>query len=270
MNEPSDNLVILAPLAGWAGPLDEVPDPVFAQRMLGDGVAIDPTGSVLCAPCAGEIISVHHSRHAVTMRAGNGAELLLHMGLDTVALGGDGFEAHVADGERVEAGQRLISFDLDGVATRATSLITPVIVTNGKAFAIAGRGADRLVAVGEPLFELVALDRAAAPAADHGDARVSHRLTVGLPHGVHARPAAAIAGCARQFDAAIELRFGVKRADARSAVAVMALGLTYQAEVELVATGHEAAAAWRRCYRYLDPSRASKRLPAFRHAPSRE
>ena len=227
---------------GLGGPLDEVPDPVFAERLLGDGIAIDPTGSVLHAPCAGQIISVHHSRHAVTLRADNGAELLLHIGLETVAIGGDGFEAHVADGHRVNAGDRLVSFDLNRVAMLAKSLITPVIVTNGDAFTITSRGPARLVGVDEPLFKLVS--RAAeVRTTNPTSGSVSRVFTVRLAHGVHARPAAVVSNAARGFDAAIELGYGAKRADARSAVAVMALGLTSQAEVEIVATGRDAEAA---------------------------
>ena len=98
-------LSLVAPLAGWVGPLDEAPDPVFAERMMGDGVLIDPTSAVLCAPCDGEVVSVHHTRHAVTIRAANGAEILMHIGLETVALKGEGFTAHVKDGQAVRCGR---------------------------------------------------------------------------------------------------------------------------------------------------------------------
>src|SRR5262245_3414438 len=107
------NLVLVAPLEGWSAPLDEVPDPVFAGRLLGDGVAVDPTGATLYAPCDAEVISIPPQHHAITLRAPNGAELLLHVGIDTVALGGQGFELHVDAGAHVRAGQRLLSFNLD-------------------------------------------------------------------------------------------------------------------------------------------------------------
>ncbi|NGM52673.1 PTS glucose transporter subunit IIA, partial [Caulobacter sp. 602-2] len=105
-------LVLSSPLQGWVASLEETPDAVFAERMLGDGLAIDPTGSVLHAPCDGRVISVHRARHAVTLRAGNGAEILMHVGLETVALDGEGFSVHVAEGQAVKAGQALIGFDL--------------------------------------------------------------------------------------------------------------------------------------------------------------
>ena len=82
---------IRAPFAGWSSPLAEIPDEVFARAMLGDGAAIDPTGDELRAPCDGEVISVAAARHAIALRADCGAEILLHVGIDTVALGGEGF-----------------------------------------------------------------------------------------------------------------------------------------------------------------------------------
>ena len=84
-------LVLKAPLAGWCMPLAEVPDPVFAQAMAGDGVAIDPTGNALHAPCDGEIVPMKDAKHAVTVRSASGIDVLVHVGIDTVKLAGEGF-----------------------------------------------------------------------------------------------------------------------------------------------------------------------------------
>src|SRR5580700_10282202 len=119
------NLSILAPFDGWCSSLDEVPDAVFAGRMLGDGLAIDPTSGILTAPCAGEIITLPASAHAVSIRTPQGIELLIHIGIDTVHLAGRGFEARVRPGTHVRAGDELILFDLDVVARGAKSLMTP-------------------------------------------------------------------------------------------------------------------------------------------------
>src|SRR5688500_249873 len=116
---------ILAPLAGWSAPLAEIPDAVFAQAMLGEGAAIDPLSRELRAPCDGEVMSVAAARHAVALRAACGAEILMHVGIDTVGLAGEGFEPKVRTGDRVRAGDLLLSFDLDAVARRAPSLMTP-------------------------------------------------------------------------------------------------------------------------------------------------
>src|SRR5690348_18120257 len=123
-------LVLRAPIAGWASPLAEVADPVFAEAMLGDGVAIDPVGAVLQAPCDGVVGAVHAARHAVTIRAEGGLEVLIHVGLETVALGGAGFEARVKEGDRVAAGDPLLRLDLDRLAEGAKSLVTPVVITD--------------------------------------------------------------------------------------------------------------------------------------------
>jgi glucose-specific phosphotransferase system IIA component len=98
-----ESLLIGAPIAGRATALDEVPDAVFAGRVLGDGLAIDPFESTLRAPCDGVITTSHRAHHALTLRTSQGAEILVHIGLDTVALNGKEFDAHVAEGQAVRA-----------------------------------------------------------------------------------------------------------------------------------------------------------------------
>jgi phosphocarrier protein FPr/phosphocarrier protein len=233
--------VLLAPLAGWAASLDEVPDPVFAQRMMGEGLAIDPTGDVLVAPCDGTVIKVHAARHAVTLRTAEGAEVLMHLGLDTVALAGQGFTAHVADGERVTAGQTLVSFDLDGLAQRARSLISPVLVTNAEAFAVEVLASGREVALGEPILKLAA--RAAGNAGAQSGPTAERRVRVTHAHGLHARPAGLIATEARRWNAHVTVRLGDHCADAASAVGLMTLGVAAGDEIVLAAQGPDAQAA---------------------------
>ena len=237
-----ESFALVAPLAGWLGPLDESPDAVFAERLMGDGVAIDPTANTLHAPCAGTVIAVSPTRHAVTLRTDAGAELLLHVGIDTVALGGEGFTVHVADGARVAAGDVLLGFDLDALAARATSLLSPIVVTNGDAFVISARREAGAVAVGAWLMDLTpCVDAPVAAPADGPTA--SRRAIVAAAHGIHARPAAAIAAVARGFAATIELSIAGRRADARSSVAVMTLGLAHGTAVDIAATGVDAEAA---------------------------
>jgi len=237
------NLLLTAPLQGWVSSLEETPDPVFAQRMLGDGLAIDPTGASLHAPCAGQVIGVHHSRHAVSLRADNGAEILIHIGLDTVALGGAGFEVHVRDGQSIRPGDLLISFDLDLLAGHARSLITPIILTNGEAFAIARREQDREAMVGDPLMEIVALGAASQTAAPPPGGETTRRVTIPLAHGLHARPAARVSGEAKRFTADLTLATADRRANARSPVALLALGLSLGDEALITGAGLDAEAA---------------------------
>jgi phosphocarrier protein FPr/phosphocarrier protein len=239
------NLILTAPLRGWSAPLDETPDAVFAQRMLGDGVAIDPTGDVLHAPCDGEIISVAPSKHAITIRAHNGAELLMHIGIDTVALHGEGFHALVEAGAKVRAGDPLLRFDLDFLARRAKSLITPIVITNGDRFAIVQTQCNRSVEVGEALIELQPIAAAGQSTATAGAAESTETLTVLHEHGVHARPAALIANFAKGSAADITIGAHGRTANAKSAVALMSLGVRRGDEITLVASGEHAAKAVR-------------------------
>ena len=106
-------MVILAPLSGVVVPLDAVPDPVFAGKMVGDGVAIDPTSCEVLAPFSGTITQLHQAHHALAVTADNGVEVLIHVGLDTIDLKGEGLTPLVAQGARVEAGQALLVFDAE-------------------------------------------------------------------------------------------------------------------------------------------------------------
>src|SRR5512137_747502 len=94
-------LTLKAPLSGPVVPIDRVPDPVFAHRLLGDGVAIDPVSALLLAPCDGVVATIHPAGHAIALTSNGGIEVMLHVGLDTVALGGRGFVPRVAAGRRV-------------------------------------------------------------------------------------------------------------------------------------------------------------------------
>ncbi len=239
------NLVLTAPLKGWVSSLEEAPDAVFAERMLGDGLAIDPLDSVLHAPCDGVVVSVHRARHAVTLRADNGAEILMHIGLETVALNGEGFEVLVREGQAVKAGEPLIGFDLDLLAQRARSLITPVVITNGEAFKIVRRDQDREIGVGGFLMALSPIEGRATPTAAPtatGD-EIAREILVPLVHGIHARPAARIAEAARAFAAEITIVLGERRANARSPVGLMALAIRHGDAITLLAAGADAPAA---------------------------
>jgi len=222
----SETFKILAPLDGWCDGLEAAPDAVFAGRLMGEGLTIDPTSSDVLAPCAGTIVGVPTTLHAVTLRTDAGIELLVHVGIDTVKLAGAGFSAHVTAGERVAAGQRMLSLDLDLLARRAKSLVTPVVVAEAAGATLARSRARGPVRAGEVLLEL-ALPAAArsAPAGDPAGAAREARLEVALVHGLHARPAALLAQSLKGLDAAVVLEFGGRSANARSAVAIMALGV---------------------------------------------
>ena len=121
---------LVAPITGLIVPIEQVPDPVFAQKMIGEGISIDPLGDTLLAPCDGVVATLHPSHHAVTIRTAEGLEVLLHIGLDTVQMRGEGFTARVSVGDHVKTGDELIAFDLDKVATNAKSLLTQMVIAN--------------------------------------------------------------------------------------------------------------------------------------------
>jgi len=109
--ETFDNLV--SPMTGNVVKMEDVPDDMFSQKMLGDGIAIEPAEGTVVAPLDGEIIQFFPTKHAVGIRGNSGLEVLIHIGLETVALNGEGFEGYVQQGDKVRAGDKLISFDLD-------------------------------------------------------------------------------------------------------------------------------------------------------------
>ena len=125
-------LVLLAPVSGVIYPLERVPDPVFSQKLAGDGISIDPTDNILRAPCPGEIVQQHAAGHAVTLKTAGDLEVLMHVGHRYRHLKGEGVYAEVKIGDRVDTGAALIEFDLDYVATNAKSLLTEVIISNGE------------------------------------------------------------------------------------------------------------------------------------------
>lgn len=237
------SIILTSPLQGWATAIDDVPDAVFAGRMLGDGVAIDPLGNVLHAPCDGEVLTLHASHHAVTLRGEGGVEVLMHLGIDTVALGGKGFEPLVAVGDRVTRGQPLVRFDLDGVAQAVPSLMTPVIVTNVGQFRITRAETGKLVGVGEGLLYLEPAEPVVEVKRDDQGVRVSGKVRVPMVHGIHARPAARVGEAARAFVAESWIVKDGCEASTRSPIALLKIGVRLHDEVDVVASGADAEAA---------------------------
>jgi len=143
---------VQAPLTGRVIPLSEVNDPVFSQGMMGDGIAIVPTEGKLVAPFDGTVASIFPTGHAVGVRSADGAEVLMHIGMDTVALNGQHFKAHVVNGQQVKAGDTLVEFDIPAIEAAGYQLATPIIVTNGGEFPGLTDVAQGQIAAGQPLF----------------------------------------------------------------------------------------------------------------------
>jgi len=236
-------LRLLSPLDGEITPLDNVPDPVFAQRIAGDGVSVDPTSSVVLAPCAGEIIHTHPAGHAFTLRSEEGADLMIHVGVDTVQLKGEGFRLKVRAGDKVKAGQELLEFDADLVATKARSLLTQVLAVNMDLVSAVKHPAGRVRAGRDVLLELTLKAKAPASDGSAGGAVASGELTVANPTGFHARPAAVLAQEAKRFAGTVRLRCGGGVANAKSLVSIMTLNIGFGDKLTLEAEGPGAVAA---------------------------
>jgi len=235
-------VTLVAPFAGWLAPLEAVPDAVFAERMMGDGFAIDPVEGVLRAPAAGEILSVPESAHAVTLRLDNGAELLLHIGLETVALGGKGFSAKVTAGQRVAVGDPLIEFDLDAVVEAAKALITPVVLAS-EGYVLTLEATGRFVEAGASVARIARSAPREATRNEAAEERFERDVIVDAAHGIHARPAARIAAALRPFVAEVTLTAEDRSANARSTVALLGLGVRSGAAVRIAGVGADARAA---------------------------
>jgi len=242
MPDNNKELTLSAPLSGPVLTLANVPDAVFASGAMGDGIAIDPLNDTLYSPCAGVVIHVARSSHAVTVRADNGAEILLHLGLDTVELNGEGFAMLVKESDRVSLGQPLLRYDLDKVGQQCKSLVSLLILTNSADFQVRPITL-KAVKVGEPLLHVIARNVVAANADTsagpevHGQVRVAHR------GGLHARPAALIRQTAQGFSSHSQLHFNGKSAPCNSLIGLMGLAIGEQDEVQVSCQGPDADAA---------------------------
>ena len=129
-----NNNALYAPVAGKAVPITEVPDPTFAEGMLGNGIAIIPEDGKICAPCNAKVDMMFVTGHACSLVADNGAEILIHVGLETVGLEGKPFKIHVKNGDSVKKGDLLMEVDLEMVKAAGLNTITPMLVCNSDDF----------------------------------------------------------------------------------------------------------------------------------------
>lgn len=239
---PNDILLLQAPLSGVIYSLERVPDPVFAQKLVGDGLSIDPTDASLLAPCAGEVMHLHAASHAVTLRAAGGVEVLMHIGIDTVNLKGAGFTPRVKVGDKVDVGVVLIDFDMDYIATHAKSVLTQVVIANGETVCAMER-ASGLVRAGADTILKLTLENGAASVEIEGAAVTSEAIPVPNQTGLHARPAAVLANIAKSFQSEVKLRIGDRYANARSVTSIMALEVSRGDKLFVIAKGGDAKQA---------------------------
>jgi phosphocarrier protein FPr len=236
-------LVLKAPLSGVLVPIERVPDPVFSQKMVGDGISVDPISQSLLAPCDGVVVMLHPANHALTLVTAEGIEILMHIGLDTINLKGEGFHPHVNNGDRVQAGAALIDFDADFIATHAKSLLSMIVVTNPERVAAFERSSGRVTAGTDVILELQLAGEEATATSEEGALLTSDALLIVNTAGLHARPAAVLANVAKKYASEIWVQRGEARANAKSVTGLMNLDVRYNDKVNLVAQGPDAQEA---------------------------
>jgi phosphocarrier protein FPr len=242
VQSPAD-VTLVAPLSGHLLAIEQVPDPVFAQKMVGDGISIDPISQRLMAPCDGEVIQLHPSCHAITIRSGDGLEILMHIGLDTVTLRGEGFTPKVRVGDQVKVGDVLIDFDADYVATHARSLLTQIVITNSDRVAKFNPRTGNVTVGRDVVLDLTLTGSQQTTVAATGNTVTSEPIVIPNPTGLHARPSAVLANLAKKYQSTIKLRKGDKEANLRSVVGIMGLEVGNRETVRLVASGPDAEQA---------------------------
>lgn len=147
-------MIIASPLAGKVTALSDVPDETFASGILGQGAAIEPSEGKVCAPSDGVVSTLFDTSHAIGLTLDNGAEILIHIGINTVELNGEGYAAHVNEGDKISKGQTLITFDKASIEAKGYKTVTPVIVTNTDDYAEIVPAAYGMVNIGDNLINL--------------------------------------------------------------------------------------------------------------------
>ncbi|UMD32844.1 PTS N-acetyl glucosamine transporter subunit IIABC [Klebsiella pneumoniae] len=146
---------LVSPITGDVVALEQVPDEAFASKAVGDGIAVKPTSNIVVAPAAGTVVKIFNANHAFCLETNNGAEIVVHMGIDTVALEGKGFKRLVEEGTDVKAGEPILEMDLDFLNANARSMISPVVCSNSDDYsALVILASGKVVAGQTPLYEI--------------------------------------------------------------------------------------------------------------------
>ncbi|MFK8177557.1 PTS N-acetyl glucosamine transporter subunit IIABC [Klebsiella pneumoniae] len=146
---------LVSPITGDVVTLEQVPDEAFASKAVGDGIAVKPTSNIVVAPAAGTVVKIFNTNHAFCLETNNGAEIVVHMGIDTVALEGKGFKRLVEEGTDVKAGEPILEMDLDFLNANARSMISPVVCSNSDDYsALVILASGKVVAGQTPLYEI--------------------------------------------------------------------------------------------------------------------
>ncbi len=153
-HEEAAEIMMYSHLNGTVVDLEDVEDDVFSQKILGEGIAVEPSEGKLYAPCDGKVDSVFDTKHAVNILSADGAEVLLHIGIDTVKLGGKHFESHVSDGQEIKKGDLLITFDIEAIKSEGYKVTTPLIIGNTDDYSAIAAAAKGKISAGSEILKI--------------------------------------------------------------------------------------------------------------------
>ena len=237
-------LVLHAPVKGYLVHLENVPDPVFAEKMVGDGFAIEPLENRLLSPIDGVVKSIAKANHAITIATESGYDVLVHLGLETVKLNGQGIHVLVNKDDVINIQTPIIEFDWDYVSKHAKSLLTPIIISNyqGQALEVIPTG---VVAENTPVLTInnTQVTKTRSAETSNNKTHASKMVTIINKHGIHARPAALLRQSTKPYDAEVTIHKAEQSAPVSSIVAMLGLGIEYQNEIQVTATGVDASKA---------------------------
>lgn len=227
-------------------PIEQVPDQVFAQKLVGDGIGIDPTSNILTSPCAGTIVQLHQSHHALTIETELGGQILLHIGIDTVNLRGEGFEPLVKVGDKVLEGAELIKFDPDFIATKGMSLVSVMVLIDGSTSNTLEYEFSKELKIesNKTILANLKIEKASSHSIDQNSVAIDEAFEsvpfyVRMPSGMHARPAAKLAALSKKFESSIELINKGKSAPLSSIISILGLEIEKNDEIIILAIGSD-------------------------------
>ena len=237
---PSKTITLYSPIKGKFVDITQVPDDAFAQKMLGDGVAFTPEEDFICAPTDALVKTLHKCLHAIVLEK-DGFEILIHIGVDTVSLKGNGFKALVRDGDFVKQGQKLIEFNREFLAQNASSNIVIMVIASPLEVTLKKETLTE-VNLQTKVLETTRQENTEQKPVVQADQQVyEQELIISNASGLHARPAGEIATVAQSFkDTEIFLEKNYKKANAKSVVEILGLNLEYGNKVRIFASGKNA------------------------------
>ncbi len=241
------NEKIYSPISGQIVPIEQVSDPVFSEKMLGDGIAVRSSISkhFIVSPCDGEIQTIHSSLHAVAILNNEGYEVLIHVGVDTVNLEGKGFQSLVSVGQKVKKGENLLLVDFDFISKNAPSYDVVMLITNMTDDYELTKNTSNSINVGEHIFSInqKGFPTVIEATSSQSKETISESVVVVNHTGIHARPASKIFQIANKYKSTVELKLADKQANAKSVISILGLGIKFNDVVQLIASGDDAKLA---------------------------